>query len=76
MWRLEIVISVDILMAKVNWEEVLGRNGVLCVLICVCVFGDIFYSCEIAASKLSRGHCFRTSRCQSMVGKGLVHQEM
>lgn len=68
------VISVDILMAKVNREEVLGRNGVLCV--CVCVFGDIFYSCEIAASKLSRGHCFRTSRCQSMVGKGLVHQEM
>lgn len=37
------VISVDILMAKVNWEGVFRRNGVsLCVY--VCVFGDIFYS--------------------------------
>lgn len=41
------VISVDILMVKVNWEgRVFRRNGVfLCVY--VCVFGDIFYSCEI-----------------------------
>lgn len=69
------VISVDILMAKVNWEGFFRRNGVsLCVY--VCVFGDIFYSCEIAASLLSRGHCFRTSRCQSTVGKGLIHREM
>lgn len=66
------VISVDILMAKVNWEEVLGRNSVLCVLICVCVFGDIFYSCEIAASKLSRGHCFRTSRRKGSSSSGDV----
>lgn len=39
------VISVDILMAKVNWEGrvFFRRNGVsLCVY--VCVFGDIFYS--------------------------------
>lgn len=72
------VISVDILMAKVNWEGFFfffRGNGVsLCVY--VCVFGDIFYSCEIAASQLSRGHCFRTSRCQSTVGKGLIHREM
>lgn len=70
------VISVDILMAKVNWEILFfRRNGVsLCVY--VCVFGDIFYSCEIAASQLSRGHCFRTFRCQSTVGKGLIHREM
>lgn len=70
------VISVDILMAKVNWETFFfRRNGVsLCVY--VCVFGDIFYSCEIAASQQSRGHCFRTSRCQSTVGKGLIHREM
>lgn len=76
MWKLETVISVDILMAKVNWETFFfRRNGVsLCVY--VCVFGDIFYSCEIAASQLSRGHCFRTSRCQSTVGKGLIHREM
>lgn len=68
------VISVDILMAKVNWEGFFRRNGVsLCVY--VCVLGDIFYSCEIAASQLSRGHCFRTSRCQSTVGKGLIHRE-
>lgn len=38
------VISVDILMAKVNWEEVLGRNSVLCVLICVCVYSEIFFT--------------------------------
>lgn len=71
------VISVDILMAKVNWEGrvFFRRNGVsLCVY--VCVLGDIFYSCEIAASQQSRGHCFRTSRCQSTVGKGLIHREM
>lgn len=36
------VISVDILMAKVNREEVLGRNGVLCVF--VCVYSEIFFT--------------------------------
>lgn len=35
------VISVDILMAKVNWEGFFRRNGVsLCVY--VCVFGRYF----------------------------------
>lgn len=66
------VISVDILMAKVNWEEVLEE-----MVVCMCVYSEIFfYSCEIAASQLSRGHCFKTPRCQSMVGKGLIHREM
>lgn len=69
MWKLETVISVDILMAKVNWETFFKEEMVfLCV--CMCVYsGDIFYSCEIAPSQLSRGHCFRTSRCQSTVAR-------
>lgn len=62
------VISVDILMAKVNWEGFFRRNGVsLCVY--VCVFGDIFYSCEIAASQLSRGHCFMQNLPLSVHGR-------
>lgn len=37
------VISVDILMAKVNWEGFFRRNGVsLCV--CMCVYSEIFFT--------------------------------
>lgn len=32
------VISVDILMAKVNWEEVLEE-----MVVCMCVYSEIFF---------------------------------
>lgn len=36
------VISVDILMAKVNWEGVLEEMVFLCV--CMCVYSEIFFT--------------------------------
>lgn len=45
MWKLETVISVDILMAKVNWEGVfffLEEMVFLCV--CMCVYSEIFFT--------------------------------
>lgn len=69
------VISVDILMVKVNWEGVFRGNGVF-LYVYVCVFGDIFYSCEIVVFQLFRGYCFRIFCCQFMVGKGLIYWEM
>lgn len=43
MWKLETVISVDILMAKVNWETFFLEEMVfLCV--CMCVYSEIFFT--------------------------------
>lgn len=43
MWKLETVISVDILMAKVNWEGFFLEEMVfLCV--CMCVYPEIFFT--------------------------------
>lgn len=44
MCKLEMVISVDILMAKVNWEGRVFLEEMVFLCVCMCVYSEIFFT--------------------------------